>query len=75
LGNKKDLDNEMRQVDSSISQAWANREKVKVFEVSAKDRNTLIEPFVYLTSKMNPPPSKSTLSQLARRKPGNLDGT
>ncbi|GAB6033341.1 NF-kappa-B inhibitor-interacting Ras-like protein 2 [Chamberlinius hualienensis] len=75
LGNKKDLEDEVRQVDYDISQSWANREKVKLFEVSAKDRNNLIEPFVYLASKMNPPPSKSTLSQLARRKQGNSEGT
>ncbi|CAL1294643.1 unnamed protein product [Larinioides sclopetarius] len=56
LGNKMDLQNE-RQVDTGLAQAWAQKEKVKLYEVSALDRRTLIEPFVYLASKMNPPPT------------------
>lgn len=71
LANKKDLESE-RKVDPGIILSWGNREKVKVFDVTAKDRSTLIEPFVYLTSKLNPPPSKSTLSGLGRR---NKQGT
>ena len=33
-------------------------------EVSALDRSSLYEPFMYLASKLNPPPNKSALSQL-----------
>lgn len=66
LGNKLDLQSE-RQVDFGLAQAWAQKEKVKIFEVSATDRRTLIEPFVYLASKMNPPPSKSTFPQLGKK--------
>lgn len=72
LGNKLDLQNE-RQVDLNIAVTWAQKEKVKLFEVTAKDRKSLIEPFIYITSKMNPPPSKSTFPQLSRKnKPGNI---
>lgn len=71
LANKKDLESE-RKVDAGIILSWGNREKVKVFDVTAKDRSTLLDPFVYLTSKLNPPPSKSSLSGLGRR---NKQGT
>ncbi|GIX74821.1 NF-kappa-B inhibitor-interacting Ras-like protein 2 [Caerostris darwini] len=72
LGNKMDLQNE-RQVDTGLAQAWAQKEKVKLYEVSALDRRTLVEPFVYLASKMNPPPSKSTFPQLGKKgKPGSI---
>jgi len=74
LANKKDLLAE-RQVDPGIALSWSNREKVKVYEVTAKDRSTLIEPFAHLTSKLNPPPSKSTLSGLGRRNKGNSSET
>ncbi|KAG8176338.1 hypothetical protein JTE90_003300 [Oedothorax gibbosus] len=72
LGNKMDLQNE-RQVDTVLAQAWSQKEKVKLYEVSALDRRTLVEPFVYLASKMNPPPSKSTFPQLGKKgKPGSI---
>jgi NF-kappa-B inhibitor-interacting Ras-like protein len=35
---------------------WAAAEKVRLIEVSALDRQTLYEPFVYLASRLNPPP-------------------
>ena len=38
--------------------------RIRLFEVSALDRTSLYEPFVYLSSKLNPPPNKSTFSQL-----------
>ena len=38
--------------------------RIRLFEVSALDRNSLYEPFVYLSSKLNPPQNKSTFSQL-----------
>lgn len=44
---------------------WCSREKIRHFTASAMVRNTLYEPFIYLTSKLNPPPSKSTFSQLS----------
>ena len=33
-------------------------------QVSSLDRGSLYEPFMYLASKLNPPPNKSALSQL-----------
>ncbi|XP_021002917.1 NF-kappa-B inhibitor-interacting Ras-like protein 2 [Parasteatoda tepidariorum] len=66
LGNKMDLQNE-RQVDTGLAQAWAQKEKVKLYEVSTLDRRTLIEPFVYIASRMNPPPSKSSFPQLGKK--------
>lgn len=63
LGNKKDLETS-RQVETVQALNWAAREKVKFFEVSALDRNSLYEPFVYLTSKLNPPPNKTSFTQL-----------
>ena len=38
--------------------------KVRLAEVSALDRVSLYEPFMYLASKLNPPPNKSALAQI-----------
>lgn len=58
---------EVGNLENTASKAahWAAREKIKHFEVNAMDRNTLFEPFVYLTSRLNPPPNKSTFPQLS----------
>ncbi len=64
LGNKSDLADSQRQVETVQALNWAAREKVKFFEVSALDRQSLFEPFVYLASKLNPPHNKSSFSQL-----------
>ena len=61
LGNKSDLSSR-RQVETVQALNWAAREKVKLFEVSSLDRESLYEPFVHLSSKLNPPPNKSTFS-------------
>ena len=61
LGNKKD---KTKQVETVQALNWAAREKVKFFEVSANDRSSLFEPFVYLSSKLNPPSNKSSFTQL-----------
>ncbi|KAB0793712.1 hypothetical protein PPYR_13332 [Photinus pyralis] len=45
--------------------AWCSKEKIRHFNGSAKQRITLFEPFTYLSSKLNPPPSKSTFPQLS----------
>lgn len=66
LGNKLDKQDE-RRVDSNMAQNWAKNEKVRLWEVSVVDRRTLIEPFVYLASKMTQPQSKSTFP-LSRNK-------
>lgn len=64
LGNKSDL-SARRQVDQVQALDWAAREKVRLFEVSALDRHSLHEPLVYLSSKLNPPQSKSSFPQLS----------
>lgn len=53
--------------ESTLSKAssWCNREKIRHFTVSAFQRSSLYEPFVYITSKLNPPPSKSTFTPLS----------
>lgn len=44
---------------------WALREHMKHFEVNAMERASLLEPFVYLATKLSPPPNKSTFPQLS----------
>jgi len=50
LANK--MDSPKRQIDSEICQSWSQKERTKVFECSATDRKSLIEPFVYIASKI-----------------------
>lgn len=59
LGNKCDL-KDSKQVDFSTANKWAQKEKVRLWEVSVINRQSLIEPFVWLTSKMTQPPNKSS---------------
>ncbi|XP_054252837.1 NF-kappa-B inhibitor-interacting Ras-like protein 2 isoform X2 [Indicator indicator] len=74
LGNKCDLQ-EQRRVDHEAAQHWAKGEKVKLWEVSVADRRTLIEPFIYLASKMTQPQSKSAFPLSRKNKgSGSLDG-
>lgn len=63
LGNKADL-NVNRQVENLQALNWVSADKIRLAEVSAKDRQSLIEPFTYLASRLNPPSNKSTLAQL-----------
>ncbi|KYB26253.1 NF-kappa-B inhibitor-interacting Ras-like protein 2 [Tribolium castaneum] len=66
IGNKfKETEN--TEFDSTLSKAtaWCNREKLRHFTASAMHRITLYEPFVHITSKLNPPPSKSTFTPLS----------
>jgi NF-kappa-B inhibitor-interacting Ras-like protein len=64
LGNKLDLSATQREVNSVQALNWASRERIKLFEVSSLHRESLYEPFVHLSSRLNPPPSKSTFPQL-----------
>jgi len=63
LGTKVDLA-ESRKVDSVQALNWASSEKVRLAEVSSLDRHSLYEPFMYLASRLNPPPNKSALAQI-----------
>lgn len=53
LGNKLDRFRE-RKVDATACQAWAVKENVHLCEVTATERKSLIEPFVYLASRLHP---------------------
>jgi len=64
LGTKVDLTNS-RQVETVSALQWANNEKVRLAEVSSLDRGSLYEPFMYLASKLNPPPNKSAFAQIS----------
>ncbi|KAL1491004.1 hypothetical protein ABEB36_011666 [Hypothenemus hampei] len=44
---------------------WCNREKLRHFTVSAFNRSSLYEPFIYIASKLNPPPSKNSFTPLS----------
>jgi NF-kappa-B inhibitor-interacting Ras-like protein len=60
--SRKNLDK--RQVDPSFAIGWASREKFRHFEVILSDRKSLIQPFAYLASKLNPPPTKTSFAPL-----------
>ncbi|KAJ3648521.1 hypothetical protein Zmor_020317 [Zophobas morio] len=66
IGNKF-KESETTEFESTLSKAsaWCNREKIRHFSASAMQRNSLYEAFVYITSKLNPPPSKSTFTPLS----------
>ncbi|KAL5021156.1 hypothetical protein ScPMuIL_000311 [Solemya velum] len=57
LGNKGEQ--ECRQVDFKVAQTWGNKEKVHVWEVTVNSRQALVQPFVWLTSQITRPPSKT----------------
>ena len=63
LGTKVDLA-ESRKVETVQALNWASSEKVRLAEVSSLDRHSLYEPFMYLASRLNPPPNKSALAQI-----------
>ncbi|KAI1309407.1 NF-kappa-B inhibitor-interacting Ras-like protein 1 [Halotydeus destructor] len=63
LGNKLDKFRE-RQVDKEELNAWTLKERIKAYEVTATERKTLLEPFVYLASRLNPPQTKSSFPRL-----------
>lgn len=69
LGNKTDL-RERRQVEQEAAQQWARGEKVKLWEVSVTERNSLIEPFTQLTSRLTQPQSKSAFPLPGRKSKG-----
>ncbi|XP_048731547.1 NF-kappa-B inhibitor-interacting Ras-like protein 1 isoform X3 [Ostrea edulis] len=57
IGNKIDLQ-EGREVDKEKASAWAQREKVKLFEATVSQRKTIIDPFVWITSRITQPQTK-----------------
>ena len=57
LANKSDLSSQ-RKLDSVELQKWATREKMKLYEVSALDRESIVSPFCGIVSKLVLPQSK-----------------
>lgn len=53
--------------DSTVQKAtqWCNREKIKHFVATSLKRSTLYEPFIYITSKLNSLPGKSSFTPLS----------
>lgn len=60
IGNNKSEQQEDRQVDFNTAQTWATGQKVRLWEANVTNRQSLVEPFVWLTSRMTQPQSKST---------------
>lgn len=58
LGNKSEQ-TERRQVQFDTAQAWATKEKLRHWDVSVANRKSLVDPFVWITSKITQPPSKT----------------
>ncbi|XP_045474710.1 NF-kappa-B inhibitor-interacting Ras-like protein [Harmonia axyridis] len=66
IANKtKEVENNGFESTISKATAWCNREKLRHFTVSAFERKSLYEPFVYITNKLNPSPNKSTFTPLS----------
>ncbi|XP_078454258.1 NF-kappa-B inhibitor-interacting Ras-like protein 1 [Lampetra fluviatilis] len=72
LGNKSDL-RANRAVRLDQAQQWARTEKVRLWEVSVTDRRTLLEPLVFLASKLTQPPSKPAFPLPRRSKGGTSE--
>ncbi|RXG55061.1 NF-kappa-B inhibitor-interacting Ras-like protein 2 [Armadillidium vulgare] len=64
IGNKLDLVKD-RVVDAEMSESWVAAERLKYWETSIFDRQSLIEPLVFLSSKLAPQPNKTTFPQLS----------
>lgn len=66
LGNRTGPD-DVTSLENTCSKAanWCSREKLRHFEVNAMDRPSLYEPFVHLTSRLNPVQNKTTFPQLS----------
>lgn len=67
IGNKTKPDAESYGLENTASKAanWCAREKLRHYEINITDRTSLYEPFVYLSSRLNPLPNKSTFPQLS----------
>ncbi|GMT29163.1 hypothetical protein PFISCL1PPCAC_20460 [Pristionchus fissidentatus] len=72
LGNMTDLPG--RKVDSEFALNWSQREKVKLFEVTATERNSLID-FVHYIGQRHFHPQKESMFSLSKKlkseKPNN----
>ena len=60
-------------ISRNDAQSWAEREKVKLFEVNAGGPNQdLMDKFIYLSSVLSFVPHKGSFSQLRKSKAGNI---
>ncbi|KAK2162229.1 hypothetical protein LSH36_101g00024 [Paralvinella palmiformis] len=59
LGNKCDV-KEQRQVSFNTANKWAQDQRVRLWEVSVSNRQSLIDPFVYLVTKITQQQSRSS---------------
>ncbi|CAG9860412.1 unnamed protein product [Phyllotreta striolata] len=64
IGNTFKEDENSDSIASKVNH-WCGREKIKHFTVNALKRQTLFEPFIYITSKLTPPPNKSSFTPLS----------
>ena len=67
VGNNTKINCETQSLENTASKAanWCTREKVRHFEVNVIERSSLYEAFIYLSSRLNPPPNKSSFPQLS----------
>lgn len=65
LGNKTGQPDPKLQ-ENTITKAnnWCRLEKLRHFEVTAMERYSLYEPFIFLSTKLNPAPTKSSFPQI-----------
>ncbi|XP_070778271.1 NF-kappa-B inhibitor-interacting Ras-like protein 1 isoform X2 [Enoplosus armatus] len=73
LESFKKVDMLKKEIDKSRDKKevnWARGEKVKLWEVSVAERNSLIEPFTQLTSRLTQPQSKSAFPLPGRKSKG-----
>ncbi|XP_046973705.1 NF-kappa-B inhibitor-interacting Ras-like protein isoform X2 [Vanessa atalanta] len=66
IGNRTGPD-DINSLENTCSKAanWCAREKIRHFEVSAMDRPSLYEPFIFMTTKLNPVQNKTAFPQLS----------
>ncbi|XP_067933805.1 NF-kappa-B inhibitor-interacting Ras-like protein 1 [Watersipora subatra] len=62
FGNKIDLENSSRQIDSETVTKWAVREKVHFREVTVTNKSGLMDAFVWLSSRLTQTPQRAGLS-------------
>ncbi|XP_053618028.1 NF-kappa-B inhibitor-interacting Ras-like protein [Plodia interpunctella] len=66
IGNRTGPD-DPNSLENTCSKAanWCAREKIRHFEVTSMDRPSLYEPFIYMTSRLNPIQNKTSFPQLS----------
>lgn len=66
IGNRTGPD-DVNSLENTCSKAssWCAKEKIRHFEINAMDRPSLYEPFIFMTSRLNPIQTKTTFPQLS----------